>query len=180
MNGTGRFNIAPGIDPLNSLHARYSITSDTGTVDFTKYISPVSAATGLDLSAYEKYRYDSWIGNFIISGGKVIIEKWNMDSSSGDILASGAIGLDGSLACSASLVIDTETQKRMKDLRKFGDLVNLFRDDKGNLVFPFDISGTAKSPRVALNQSGAKKKAQEKALDELKKKAADKLKDLFK
>lgn len=179
LNGTGRVNIAPGIDPLKSLHARYSLTSKGGTVDFTRYLSSISAATGIDLSAYEKYKYDSWIGNFIVSGGKVIIDKWNMVSKEGNILASGAIGLDGSLACRAKLVINPETQERMKDLRKYRDLVELFKDDKGNLVFPFDIGGTAKAPKVSLDQSGAKKKAEEKLLEELKKKASDKLKGLF-
>jgi hypothetical protein len=103
-----------------------------------------------------------------------------MNSKDGNILASGAIGLDGSLSCRASLIIDPETQKRMKDLRKYRDLVDLFRDETGNLVFPFDIGGTAEAPKVKLDQSGAKKKAEEKLLEELKKKAADKLKGLFK
>jgi hypothetical protein len=41
LNGTGRVNIAPGIDPVNSLHARYSINSSEGTVDFSKYLSTI-------------------------------------------------------------------------------------------------------------------------------------------
>jgi len=179
LSGTGRINLAPGIDPLNSLHARYSVDSKSGVVDFSSYLSSISAATGLDLSRYKNYSYDSWKGDFIVSAGKVIIDDWKMEAKSGNILAAGNIGLDGVLNCRAKIIIPPAVQRDMKDLRKYRDLADLFRDESGNLVFPLDIGGTAKSPKVSLDQSGAKKKAEEKVLEELKKKAADKLKDLF-
>ncbi len=179
LSGTGRVNFAPGIDPLKSLHARYSVDSKSGVVDFSKYLSSISAATGLDLSRYQNYSYDSWKGDFVVSAGKVIIDEWKMEAKSGNILAAGNIGLDGVLNCRAKIIIPPAVQADMKDLRKYRDLADLFRDESGNLVFPLDIGGTAKSPKVSLNQSGARKKAEEKVMEELKKKAADKLKDLF-
>jgi len=180
IKGTGRVTIAPDKTPAKSLHARCSILSRDGQVDLSKYFSPLSKALPIDLSKYERYHYDTWNGNLVISDGRVIFKDWNMKSRDGDILAGGSIGFDETLDLTARLTIPPGTQERMKDLRKYGDLVNLFRDEKGNLLFVFDIGGTVKSPRVALDQSRAKEKAKDKAVDELKKKGVKALKDLFK
>ncbi len=180
VKGSGIVTIVPGAVSAKSLHARCSILSRDGQVDFSRFFSPLSDALPIDLSKYERYHYDNWNGNLVISDGRVIIKDWNMKSRDGDILAGGSIGFDSTLDLTARLTIPPGTQEKMKDLRKYGDLVNLFRDDKGNLVFVFDIGGTVKSPRVALNQSRAREKAKDRVVDELKKKGVKTLKDLFK
>ncbi len=179
INSTGRIDYSRHADPLKSLHVRGSIYSSDGYVDFSDIFSPVTAAVPLDFSKYEKYHYETWEGNLIITGGRVIIKDWKLRSGDGDIFPGGSIGLDGTLSCTAKLVIPPGAQKRMKDLRKYGDLVDLFKDDKGNLVFVFNIGGTVKSPAVKLDQTEAGDKAKRKVVDELKKKAVDKLKGLF-
>jgi len=67
-------------------------------------------------------------------------------------------------------------QSRMKDLDKYRDLVDLFRDDTGNLVFEFDVGGTAKSPKMQLDQTKARQKAGEKLIEGAQKKLLDMLK----
>ena len=64
----------------------------------------------------------------------------------------------------------------MKDLAKYAAIIDLFRDDEGNILLMLDIGGTAKLPKVKLDQSNAKEKAGKKLLDN----AKDKLKDFFK
>ncbi|MDZ7860819.1 MAG: AsmA-like C-terminal region-containing protein [Candidatus Krumholzibacteriota bacterium] len=179
INSTGRMNYSRHADPLESLHARCSIYSSDGYVDFSGFFSPVTAAVPLDFSKYEKYHYETWKGDLLITGGRVIIKDWKLRSGDGDILAGGSIGLDGTLSCTAKLVIPPGAQKRMKDLSKYGDLVDLFKDDKGNLIFVFDIGGTVKSPIVKLDQTKVRDKAKKKVVDDLKKKAVEKLKGLF-
>jgi hypothetical protein len=191
MKGMGRVSFIPGTTPVKSLNAKCSIYSSDGYVNFSSIFSPLSDAVHVDLSKYERYHYDTWNGNLVISGGRVIIKDWDMKSRDGDIMAGGSIGFDGTMDCTARLTIPPGTQNKMKDLHKYGDLMNLFRDGKGNLAFVFDIGGTVKSPRVALDQSRAREKAKEKivdelkekakvkGIDELKKKALNELKDLF-
>jgi hypothetical protein len=64
----------------------------------------------------------------------------------------------------------------MKDLAKYAGIIDLFKDDKGNILLMLDIGGSAKEPKVRLDQSMAKENAGKKLLDD----AKDKLKGLFK
>lgn len=179
INGNGRVNLTPHADPVNSLHARAVLHSDGGGVNFSKFISPVSAATGLDLSRYEDFVFNSCDGDMVVSGGTVTIRKLEMAGGDGRIRGTGTVGFDKSLNLAASLIIPPDAQKRMKDLKKLGDIVEYFKDDQGNLVLTFIIGGTARSPSVSLDQSGIRERARQKLSDELKKKAVEKLKDLF-
>ena len=83
----------------------------------------------------------------------------------------GSFGFDGSLDYTATLVIPPAALKNMVDVSKHRDLVALFQDDKGNVILDFTIGGMAKSPKFKLDRTRAERKAGEKLLDELKKKA---------
>jgi len=179
LNGTGRMNLTRHADPLNSLHARCGLFSGGGGVDFSKYLAPVSAAVGVDLSRYENFNFDRCDGDIVVSAGRILIKKFIMTSPDGRISGSGTVGFDNSLDCRATLIIPPEAQKRMKDLRKLGDIVEYLKDDEGNLVLGFNIGGNTESPKISFDQSGIREKAKKKMVDELKKKAVDKLKDLF-
>ncbi len=179
FNGNGRMNLTPHADPLNSLHARAVFHSDGGGVDFSRFISPVSAALGVDLSRYENFNFNSCDGDMVVSGGKVAIRKLEMVSGDGRISGTGTVGFDKSLDLAASLIIPPDAQKRMKDLKKLGEIVDYFKDDEGNLVLAFKITGTTQSPGVSLDQSGVREKARQKLADEIKKKAVERLRDLF-
>ncbi|MBD3180180.1 MAG: hypothetical protein GF417_11645 [Candidatus Latescibacteria bacterium] len=179
LNGTGRMTLTPHADPINSLHARTALHSDGGGVNFSRLVSPISLASGIDLSRYEDFSFRSCDGNLIVSGGRMLIKKLEMVSGDGRVSGSGTIGFDKTLDCRARFIIPPEAQRRMKDLKKLGDIVEYLKDDSGNLVLSFDIGGTTESPAVRLDQSGIREKAKEKLTDELKKKAVEKLKDLF-
>jgi hypothetical protein len=127
----------------------------------------------------QKLDFSKWTGNYSIQNGRLATDDWKIASSGGDFAISGSFGFDGSLDYRAHIVIPPQAQQKMKDLEKFGDMVDLFRDGKGNLVLDLDVGGTAKSPKVALDQTSAKEKAGRKLIDGVKKGAADKLKDLL-
>ncbi len=167
----GSFFISQAIDPLMTLTAKGSATSNRGRINIPQFATPISQAVGLDLSWLERFEFSEWIGGFIIREGRMFTDDWKIRSKNGDWAIRGSFGFDGTLEYVASLVIPPSVQKDMKDLSKYRDLVDLFRDEKGNIVLDFDIGGEAKSPKVKLDRTRAKQKAGEKLIDELKKKA---------
>lgn len=176
FNTKGIIRSGPGIDILKTLSASGSAVSHLGRMDFSRFVSPLSGLTGLDLGISEGFDFRDWSGSFIVRNGRFFTEDWAIRSSRGDWAIRGSFGLDGTLDYAATLSIPPAVQKGMKDLGKYGDLVSLLKDEKGNLVIDFSLGGTAKSPKVLFELDRAKKKAGEKLIDGLKKKMKDLLK----
>lgn len=185
---TGRFSFTTrgsmvsgeGIDPLMTFAADGSATSTQGIVNLSRFISPVSTLAGIDLSNLEKIDFSNWTGNFYINNGRLGTDDWKIKSVSGDWDIKGSFGFDGSLDYTARVVVPPSVQRKMKDLDRYRDLVDLFRDENGNLILDLGIGGTAGSPKISLDQTKAKQKAGDKLMDNLKKGAEDKLKEFFK
>ncbi len=175
MKLDGRFTAGPGMDILQNLTASGRATSTSGTVDFTRFMAPIKAA-GINLTSIEKFDFHEWTEKFVIDNGRVNSEVWTIKSGNGDWDVTGSFGFDGTLDYDAGLVITPQQQKHMKDLAKYAAIIDLFKDDQGNILLMLDIGGTAKQPKVRLDQSRAKENAGKKLLDE----AKDKLKGLFK
>ncbi len=175
----GEIVSGPGLDPLKYIVASGDATSSEGAVDLSPFVSPLSSLGVVDLSGMQKIDFSRWTGKYSIRNGRLSTDDWEILSAGGDLAINGSFGFDGSLDYRAHIVIPPQAQQKMKDLAKFRDMVDLFRDEKGNLVLDLDIGGTAKSPKVGLDQTAAKKKAGEKLIDGLKDGAADKLKDLL-
>lgn len=174
MKLDGRFTAGQGMDILQNLTATGRATSKSGTVDFSRFMAPLKA-TGFNLSSIESFNFHEWTEKFVIDKGRVISEVWTIKSGNGDWDVTGSFGFDGTLDYNAGLVISPQQQAQMKDLAKYAGIVDLFKDDKGNILLMLDIGGTAKQPKVRLDQSKAKENAGKKLLDE----AKDKLKGLF-
>jgi hypothetical protein len=175
MNIGGRFAAGPGIDVLQSLSASGRATSTSGTVDLAGFMAPLKAA-GLNISSIERFEFHEWTEKFSIEEGRVSSDVWRIRSESGNWDITGSFGFDGSLDYDAGLVITPAQQSRMKDLDRYGAVLDLFKDDSGNILLMLDIGGTVKQPKVRLDQSKAKEKAKKKLIEG----AKDKLKDLFK
>ncbi|MCU0638979.1 MAG: AsmA-like C-terminal region-containing protein [Candidatus Krumholzibacteria bacterium] len=179
FKSSGEVESGPGLDPLQYLTASGDAISNDGAIDLSPFLSSISSLGIVDLSGMQKLDFSQWTGNYSIENGRLTTDDWKIRSSGGDFAISGSFGFDGSLDYRAHIVIPPQAQQKMKDLEKFGEMVDLFRDGKGNLVLDLDVGGTAKSPKVALDQTSAKEKAGRKLIDGVKKGAADKLKDLL-
>ncbi len=175
MKLDGRFTAGPGMDILQNLTATGKATSTSGTVDLSRFMAPLKS-TGLNISSIERFDFHEWTEKFVIEKGRVGSELWKIRSKNGDWDIAGSFGFDGTLDYKAGLVITPRQQADMKDLARYSAIIDLFRDDEGNILLMLDIGGTAKQPKVRLDQSKAKEKAGKKLLDG----AKDKLKDLFK
>ncbi|MCK4548879.1 MAG: hypothetical protein KAU49_01875, partial [Candidatus Krumholzibacteria bacterium] len=175
MKLDGRFMAGPGMDILQNLTATGRATSTSGTINLTQFMAPLKAA-GVNLSSIDRFDFHEWTEKFVIEKGRVDSEVWRIASKSGDWDITGSFGFDGTLDYKAGLVITPLQQAQMKDLAKYAGIIDLFKDDKGNILLMLDIGGTAKQPKVRLDQSRAKENAGKKLLDD----AKDKLKGLFK
>ena len=169
----GELRSGPDVDPLKTISVLGSASSESGKIDLSKFISPVSSVAGFDLSAIEMVDFHKWAGNFCIEKGRLSTDDWKIDSSSGNWDIRGSFGFDGTLDYKARLFMTPQMQKKIKDLNKYRDIVELFRDDNGNLILDLDISGDSKSPKVGIDQSRAQKKAGEKLLEGIKKGIGD-------
>jgi len=175
MKLDGRFLAGPGMNILQNLTATGRATSTSGTVDLTRFMAPLKS-TGLNISSIERFDFHEWTEKFVIENGRVGSEMWKIGSKSGNWDITGSFGFDGTLDYKAGLVITPPQQANMKDLARYAGIIDLFRDDEGNILLMLDIGGTAKQPKVRLDQSKAKKKAEEKLLDGVK----STIKDFFK
>jgi hypothetical protein len=176
FSSNASFASGPGLDLFSSLSGKGSALSSSGSVDISRFLTPLTQTGLIDLSHLSKFDFMEWRGNFLVSGGRLLTDNWTIKSNKGDWAIKGSFGFDGTLDYAVRLVVPPAVQSQMKDLSKYRDLVDLFRDAQGNLVLDLDMGGTSTEPKVSIDMSGAKEKAADKARDELLKKAKDLLK----
>ncbi len=167
------FSAGENVSPLSTLSATGSARSENGKLVLSSLVSSFAENVPVDLLNLRNLSYSDWRGDFTVKEGRFITDNWRMNSSSGRWSIEGSFGFDGTLDYSARLVVPPSVQREMKDLRKYGDLVDLFKDQKGNLILNFDLGGSVESPRFSLDMSKARERAGEKLLDSIKKKAKD-------
>ena len=162
------FESGQAVTPLLTINGRGSALSASGTVDLSSFLSPITRSGLIDLSHLEQVDFKDWRGNFIMRNGRFVTDNWTIRSNRGDWSIKGSFGIDGTLDYTVHLIVPPSVQRDMKDLSKYRDLVNLFRDQSGNLVLDLQIGGTGRSPKVSLDTSAAKRKATESLIDKAK------------
>ncbi|HVP36981.1 MAG TPA: AsmA family protein [Terriglobales bacterium] len=162
------------------------IASGNGTITDGRLVNwdllnQVSSYLKMNESKEEKIR--TLTNSFKVNNGRVFFEDFQALTTSGDWKATGSVGLDGSLDYTVNLVLSPELSSRIN----LGDLTKFFQDENGRTVLDFKIEGNAKSPKFSISTARAEKKFQQqlqqqkdKATEDLKKKAGDLLKGLFK
>ncbi len=162
------FESGQAVNPLLTINGKGSALSASGTVDLSSFLSPITRSGLIDLSHLEQVDFKDWRGNFIMRNGRFVTDNWTIGSNRGDWSIKGSFGIDGTLDYTVHLIVPPSVQRDMKDLSKYRDLVNLFRDQSGNLVLDFQVGGTGRSPKVSLDMSAARSKATENLIDKAK------------
>ncbi|GEM_PF-1756418 len=163
------FSNGPGLNPLGTMTASGSLVSAGGKADFTSLMDPVSKSTGIDASRLGRFSFGKLAGNFSVREGRFITDGLGIESRAGKWSIDGSCGFDGTIDYRINLVVPPAVQGEMKDLDRYRDLVNLLRDDSGNLILDFTVAGTRSSPAVSLDMSRAKKKAGDKLIEGIQK-----------
>ena len=167
IESTATLFAGEGIDPIATLTAAGNAASSRGSLKLDRFIAPLASSGPIDLSSLQSVDIRQLAGAFDIAGGRVHAEDWAISSKTGDWLVRGSFGFDGSLDYDVRISIPPAVQRDMKDLAKYGELVDLLRDGNGNLLLHFTVGGTVKKPTAVLDLEGAKKKGAEKLIDRL-------------
>jgi len=152
-------------------------------------LQKLSAITGLpDL---QQVNFKDWANGFSISNGRVNVKGLKVHAGQTDFLMDGSQGLDGSLDYTLTVKLPPDVSNRVQLQGIAGDLLQYLKDKDGRLVLPFQVGGVASNPNLrfdteapkemakrALEQKGTE--ARQKVEDDLKKKAEEGLKKLFK
>ncbi len=158
-----------------------TVQMSDGKIAGMELTSKIADATGLNELREVSFR--SWSNTFTIANGRVNISDLRVNSGSADILMNGSQGLDGSLNYSLTVKLPASASDRLRISGIAGELLQLLKDKDGRISLSFLATGTYAEPVLKLDtksQEDLAKKALEHNGNDLKKKAEDILKNLFK
>jgi uncharacterized protein involved in outer membrane biogenesis len=134
--------------------------------------------------------FKDWANAFSIQDGRLAVKDLKVNAGTTGLLVNGSQGLDGSMDYNLTVKLPDDVSGRLK-LPGIGDqLIGLLKDNDGRINLNFLVTGMTNEPVLKLNMSPedlVKKAAEQKGNegkqkleDELKKKAEEGLKKLFK
>jgi len=169
LKSNGTLATGPGIKPLMAFSAAGFALSNKGSVSVGNFLEPLAKIPGFDVTPFREFNFSEWKGNFFVKDGRFFTNDWKVGSSRGDWAIAGSFGFDGTLDYAVHLVVPPAVQAQMKDIERYKAAFDLMRDKSGNLVLDIHVGGTAKRPSATLDLSKAKSKAQERAIEGLRK-----------
>jgi len=184
----GDLNDTLGLNP-QSLLGNGTVGITSGKLLGLPLLEKLSAFT--NLTELREVNFNNWTNAFSIANGRLAVKDLKVSSSAADFIVGGSQGLDGSMEYDLTVRLPAAVSDRISLGGMGGQLVELFKDKEGRINLPLNISGTSASPVVRLDakaQEEAAKRALQQKIDEsknklgedLKKKAAEGLKNLFK
>ena len=145
----------------------------------------------INVNELREVNFKDWKNAFSISNGRLNVKDLSIDAGATDFLLEGSHGLDGSLDYRLTVKLPESLSERMKLEGVAGELLQFFKDKDSRLNLNFHVTGTSADPIIkldtrmqqelvkkALEQKG--KEAKLKLEEELKKKAEEGIKKLFK
>ena len=177
----GDLNDTLGLSPQSLLGDGAVHLSDAKLLGFP-LTTRLSDFTGVN--ELKELNFKNWANTFSITNGRVNIRDLKVNASHADFLVAGSHGLDGSMDYNLAVKLPVSVSDRVK-LQGVGDqLLQFFKDKEGRINLNFKVSGMTSDPGVKLDtraqEEMAKKALEEKVGNELKKKAEEGLKKLFK
>jgi hypothetical protein len=177
----GALNDTLGLVP-DALEGEGKVAVKNGTLKGFKVNQTL--ASQLKLPDLETIQFKDWGNDFTVQKGRLTLKDLTITASTGQYVVNGSQGLDGSLDYHMALYLPANTAPKLNIPGFAGEAVNLFKDQSGRFKLDFNIGGTTDNPKVQLDTDPAKKKGEElvkqKLQDQLKNKASDVLKKLFK
>jgi hypothetical protein len=169
FKSNGTLAAGPGVKTLMAFSAAGSALSSKGSVSIGNFLEPLSKIPGFDVAPFREFNFSEWKGTFVVKDGRFVTNDWKVGSSRGDWSIKGSFGFDGTLDYAVHLVIPPAVQAQMKDIDRYKAAFDLMRDKSGDLVLDIQVGGTSRRPSATLDLSKAKSKAQERAIEGLKK-----------
>jgi hypothetical protein len=133
-----------------------------------------------NLDNMRQVNFKDWTNSFSIQDGRLKVKDLKINAGTTGIAVDGSQGLDGSLDYNLTLKLPPEASNRLKLNGVADQVLGLLKDKDGRINLNFLVTGMTREPVLKLNTSAAESLAKEKIQDDLKKKAEDQLKKLFK
>ena len=135
--------------------------------------------------------FKDWTNAFSVANGRLNVKDLKVNAGQTGFLVEGSQGLDGSLDYNLTVKLPEALSGKLRLQGVAGQILDYMKDKDGNVNLSLLVGGSASSPSLRLDtkaQEDAAKRALEskvageknKAVDDLKKKAQDALKNLFK
>lgn len=176
VKSNGQLATGKGINPLMAISIAGSALSSQGSLTLESFVAPLGSIQGFDITPFKKFDYKDWTGSFLVKDGRFHTQNWKMSSTRGAWDIKGSFGFDGSLDYAVHLVLPPDVQAQMKGLDRYKQAFDLMRDSSGNLLLDLHVGGNAKHPSASIDLTKARGKAQEKLLEDARKKMQQLLK----
>jgi hypothetical protein len=197
----GNLDDTLGIIP-KSLNGDGKVQMFDGKLTGYPIMAKVSEFTGLD--EFHQIDFKNWSNAFTVSDGRINIKDLKINSLNSDLTVNGSQGFDGALNYSMGLKLPASVSDRLKVGGAGGQVLNLLKDKDGRIVLNLLVVGILNKPSVGLDTKEQQKQLENMArqqignkldeatkkilqdsskknsLEDLKKKAKDQLKNLFK
>lgn len=120
--------------------------------------------------------YDAFGVDFRVQNNRVELTPFELQAGAVSLGLSGSLDLSGALALLASVKMPRE---RLKIREISDDVLDALTDERGRTSLPFKITGTAETPRVALDTRTLAKAGRRRVEQKLEKKVRRKLGELL-
>jgi hypothetical protein len=148
-------------------------------------------ASFTNLENLKVVNFKDWTNTFSIQDGRVNVKDLKVDAGTSSFLVDGSQGLDGSLDYNLTVKLPADASSRLKLNGVADQLVQFLKDKDGRINLSFLVGGMTSDPALKLNTSTQEamlkkavdqkaNEAKQKLQDDLKKKAEEGLKSLFK
>jgi hypothetical protein len=107
----------------------------------------VARATRID--GLEDLRFKDLHLPFRVERGRVITDRATIDGPNGKWITTGGVGFDGSLDYAVSVTLPPDVVQRLG--ARSAVAAGALTDEQGNMLIDLRVSGTARSPKVALD-----------------------------
>jgi AsmA protein len=110
-------------------------------------LEAVARATRID--GLEDLRFKDLHLPFRVERGRVITDRATIDGPNGKWITTGGVGFDGSLDYAVSVTLPPDVVQRLG--ARSAVAAGALTDEQGNMLIDLRVSGTARSPKVALD-----------------------------
>jgi hypothetical protein len=165
-------------------------------------MAKISEFTGLN--EFHQVDFKNWSNAFAVSNSRINIKDLKINSLNSDLTVNGSQGFDGTLNYLMGIKLPASASDRLKVGGTGGQVLNLLKDKDGRIVLNLLIGGILNKPSVGLDTKEQQKQlenivrqqignkiqeetkkilqdsSKQNSLEDLKKKAKDQLKNLFK
>ncbi len=149
---------------LSSLTGAGEYMLSDGTVSGWPFLGSLASFSGM--GELDSLPFKQWGGKLAFENGRVRTDNLSLNTSSGDWIANGSFGFDGSLDYAIRLRLSEPLSTKYRS-KLPGEIASLFSGSDRRIELGFKVSGSADKPKFKWDAAPVKQRVQEKVQDAL-------------